>query len=350
VKISVILPNYNHADLVGQSIEAVLKQTHQNLELIVVDDGSTDNSRDVISGYLGDNRLKPVFLERNRGVNGAQMEGLAQATGELFFGAGADDYLCDPDFFQAAVKLLKEKTSAAGVFARSRVIDKKDDGLLWAMGAAPQEGFVAGQKFLDAFLRHQAFIPGSSVLLRLELLKALGGFDHELGPQSDYFVNHALAASHGIFFLNREIAAFRVAPTTYSATATDADHFRRHALVEKRLREYAKNRRFDPPLLSLWRSGVVNGRYNLLKVQGFYDAVSSFTADAPEWERRCTPREIIEAADRAMAEFRPLKEQLDYKVLQAYGIFEEVAGPLDEAVGKPGGAWELIAHKLRRIW
>jgi hypothetical protein len=62
------------------------------------------------------------------------------------------------------------------------------------------------------------------------------------------------------------------------------------------------------------------------------------------------PHEIIEAADRAMAEFRPLKEQLDYKVLQAYGIFEEVAGPLDEAVGKPGGAWELIAHKLRRIW
>lgn len=348
MKISVILPNYNHADLVGQSIEAVLKQTHRDVELIVVDDGSTDNSREVISGYAGNNRLKPVFLEKNRGVNGAQMAGLAEATGELFFGAGADDYLCDPDFFRLAVRMLAEKPGAAGVFARSRVIDKRDDGVLWAMGAAPREGFVDGQKFLDAFLRHQAFIPGSSVLLRLDHLKAIGGFDHELGPQSDYFVNHALAVKHGVFFLNREAAAFRVAPTTYSATATDTDHFRRHALVEKRLRDYAKDRCFDPSLLRLWRTGVVNGRFNLLKFEALYDAVNGFAGEAPEWERRCTPREIIEASERALADFKPLKEWLDLKVTEAYGIFDEVAGTLDDTLASLRG-WELIAHKLRKL-
>jgi len=330
MKISVILPNYNHANLIGQSIDGVLKQSYRDVELIIVDDGSTDHSHEIIGDYARDPRVKAIFLEVNSGVNAALTAGLKQASGDLYFGAGADDYLCDPDFFAAAVNLMKGRPTAAGVFARSRVISKENDEFLWAMGYAPREGFVAGQEFLDLFLRHQSFIPGSSVLLRLDLLQELGGFDPMLGPQGDYFVNHAFAAVYGIFFLNRDVAAFRVAPTTYSARATDSEHFTCHALMEKKLRDYAGIRRFDPRLLRLWRNGVINGRFNLLKCNELYEAVHSFSEASPPWEKRSTPKEFFEVVEKATIALGPLKQRLDLNVLEAQSIFDKIAGRLDE--------------------
>jgi glycosyltransferase involved in cell wall biosynthesis len=330
MKISVILPNYNHASLVGQSIEGVLKQSYGDIELIVVDDGSTDHSRQIIENYAENTRVKAVFLEVNSGVNAALAAGLRLASGELYFGAGADDYLCDPDFFGIAVEMMKARPSAAGVFARSRVISKNNDEFLWAIGYAPREGFVAGQEFLDLFLRHQSFIPGSSVLLRLDLLKNIGGFDPTLGPQADYFVNHAFAAVYGVFFLNRDVAAFRVAPTTYSAKATDKEYFTCHALMEKKLRDYAGKRRFDPRLLRFWRDGIINGRFNLKKCNELYEALLFFSEGAPLWEKKSTPKEFLEVVETATTALQPLKKRLDLNVLEAHSIFDEIAGSLNE--------------------
>ena len=65
--VSVIIPSYNHAQWIGNAIESVLNQTYKNIELIIVDDGSTDNSKQVISKYLGDPRIKAIFKENNKG-------------------------------------------------------------------------------------------------------------------------------------------------------------------------------------------------------------------------------------------------------------------------------------------
>jgi glycosyltransferase involved in cell wall biosynthesis len=88
-KVSVIIPSYNHAHYIARSVESVLTQTLGDLELIVVDDGSTDNSRDVLHS-LHDSRLR-VLEQTNQGAHAAINRGLAEAKGEFLAILNSDD-------------------------------------------------------------------------------------------------------------------------------------------------------------------------------------------------------------------------------------------------------------------
>jgi len=232
----------------------------------------------------------------------------------------------------------------AGVFGRSRLLDKTDDRFLWTIGAAPKEGYWSGQRFLDAFLGHKAFIPGSSLIVRLDLVKKAGGFQAELGPQSDYFINHALSAAYGVYYLSRDVAAFRVAPTTYSASASHEDYFRRHALMEKRLRAFASNRTFDPALVKAWRDGIVDSRFYASRQESFFAAVETVVRDLPPWEKRFLRPDFIQLAERYLQELAPMKEELEQQKAAAYAIFAEIGGPVPES-----GALDLGHRVLRSV-
>ncbi|MEL7507903.1 MAG: glycosyltransferase [Cyanobacteria bacterium J06554_1] len=89
ILVSVIISNYNYGRFITEAIESVLNQTYSNVELIVVDDGSTDNSRDIIQSYS--HRLISVF-QANSGQGAAFNAGLAQASGDIICFLDADDY------------------------------------------------------------------------------------------------------------------------------------------------------------------------------------------------------------------------------------------------------------------
>lgn len=92
-KISVIVPVYNKSDTLKHCIDSILNQDYQNLELILVDDGSSDNSFDICSKYAEkDNRVK-VFKKENGGVSSARNFGLKIASGEFIQFVDADDFL-----------------------------------------------------------------------------------------------------------------------------------------------------------------------------------------------------------------------------------------------------------------
>jgi glycosyltransferase involved in cell wall biosynthesis len=78
-KVSIILPCYNGARWMSQSIESVLAQTYNDLELIIIDDGSKDNSREIISSYLYDKRIHYIYQE-NKGFSSALNEGIREST------------------------------------------------------------------------------------------------------------------------------------------------------------------------------------------------------------------------------------------------------------------------------
>lgn len=88
--VSVILPTYNRADVLGRSIESVLAQTYANLELIVIDDGSTDETDSVLSRF-NDSRLIPVRHDRNMGVMRARNTGIEMARGIFVAYQDSDD-------------------------------------------------------------------------------------------------------------------------------------------------------------------------------------------------------------------------------------------------------------------
>lgn len=86
--VSVIIPSYNRGYIVGKSIESVLAQSYRQIEVIVVDDGSTDNTREVVAGF--DDRVR-YFYKENGGVSTARNLGLRECRGEFIALLDSDD-------------------------------------------------------------------------------------------------------------------------------------------------------------------------------------------------------------------------------------------------------------------
>ena len=105
-KSSVIIPNYNYAQYIGHAIESVLRQSYQNIELIVINNGSTDNSLDVLQTF---NKDIILIDQPNLGQSGARNSGLRKATGEYIAFLDADD-VWEPSKLEKQVPLLTEGT------------------------------------------------------------------------------------------------------------------------------------------------------------------------------------------------------------------------------------------------
>jgi glycosyltransferase involved in cell wall biosynthesis len=113
-KVSIIIPNYNHAQFLEQRIESVLSQTFQDFEIIFLDDASTDSSREVFAKYAHHLKIThTIFNEINSGSPFKQWEkGLNLATGEYIWIAESDDY-CELDFLEEMISIIKDDTSLA---------------------------------------------------------------------------------------------------------------------------------------------------------------------------------------------------------------------------------------------
>lgn len=110
--ISVIVTNYNHSKYIEKSVETVLNQTYSNLEIIIVDDGSTDNSREVIEKIISENpvRTRSIFLKENKGKWFALNTAIAQANGSLIALNDADD-ASHPERLKRQHEVMKQTKS-----------------------------------------------------------------------------------------------------------------------------------------------------------------------------------------------------------------------------------------------
>jgi len=135
--VSIVVINYNYARYLHRSVGSALSQSLRDVQVVVVDDCSTDESRDVI-GQFGD-RITPVFLKTNSGHGGAMNAGFAEARGELVVFLDADDYL----YPHAALRLAQSKTQGVAQYqyrldlvdAEERVIDSYPPReMLWQDG------------------------------------------------------------------------------------------------------------------------------------------------------------------------------------------------------------------------
>ncbi len=121
--ISVIIPLYNKQRFVERTLTSVLRQTYTNLEIIVIDDGSKDNSFAIAQKVVGnDNRVKLISRE-NRGVSYTRNQGLELASGELISFIDADDYI-SPDFYTALYTAMRDYDADISVIKYFRVSEK----------------------------------------------------------------------------------------------------------------------------------------------------------------------------------------------------------------------------------
>nr|WP_294899522.1 glycosyltransferase family 2 protein [uncultured Pedobacter sp.] len=126
-KVSVIIPNFNHACYLKQRIDSVLNQSFKDFEVIILDDCSTDDSKQVIEAYRNHEKVKHIILnDANSGSTFKQWKkGMSIAQGEYIWIAESDDY-CDLNFLKVAIKSL-EKNCADLFFAKSIRVNEKGE-------------------------------------------------------------------------------------------------------------------------------------------------------------------------------------------------------------------------------
>lgn len=170
-KVSVIVPNYNHAPFLKERIESILNQTFDNLELILLDDCSTDNSREVIESFRGEDRVvRIIYNERNSGSPFAQWKkGLTIARGEYVWIAESDD-AADRNFLCELVEALDSNPEAVMAFSGSVMVDAQSrpipgmDWDRWRKGE-PEIEFMTGNELARRKLLWTADVYNASMVL-----------------------------------------------------------------------------------------------------------------------------------------------------------------------------------------
>jgi glycosyltransferase involved in cell wall biosynthesis len=125
-KVTVITPNYNHARFLPRRLDSILAQSFRDFELIILDNASTDNSREVITAYVHDPRVRAIFNKRNNGSPFKQWNlGLRHATGEYLWIAEADDY-AEPTLLETLVHRLERHPNVGLAMCQSFIVDSED--------------------------------------------------------------------------------------------------------------------------------------------------------------------------------------------------------------------------------
>ena len=122
---SVVIPCYNHAAFIEQTIDSVLKSTYPNIEIIIVDDGSKDESKTVAEKLAGTHANITYIYQQNQGPSKARNNGIRKAKGIYTLPLDADD-LISPDYIEAAVSVLKNDAAVKVVYAEAeKFMEKK---------------------------------------------------------------------------------------------------------------------------------------------------------------------------------------------------------------------------------
>lgn len=174
--VSVIVPNYNHAPFLRQRIESILNQTFQDFELILIDDCSTDGSREIMESYRNDPHVSHItYGEANSGSAFRQWDkGIAMAQGEWIWVAESDDY-AEPTFLERIMNEVTKAPDCSLAYAATWWVDGQGDKL-WETPDSDQVNVYPGKDFIkqklavcnsianvsECIFRRDKFRPGES--------------------------------------------------------------------------------------------------------------------------------------------------------------------------------------------
>jgi glycosyltransferase involved in cell wall biosynthesis len=225
--VSVILPTHNRAALLRRSLGSVLGQTFRDLEVLVVDDGSTEDIPAVVAGF-GDARTRVLRLPERRGGGGARNAGIAAARGRLVAFQDSDDEWL-PDKLQRQVAALDRAGPGVGV-AYCGFLREKDGGQ--TRYPLPGEPRLEGD--LRRELLERNFITTAAALVRAPVLAAVGGFDPAMPRYQDWDLWARVAQVTRFAFLDEALLLQYHQPDSISQDGA--------ARLEARLRFLAKHR------------------------------------------------------------------------------------------------------------
>lgn len=260
--ISIILPNYNHGRYIKRAIDAFLAQDLPPDEILIVDDGSTDDSLAILSSIARAHPRVRVFInEKNEGLIPTQRRALAAARGKYIFLAAADDWTL-PGFFSLAIKTL-ESCPQAGLFTGDSILVDGLSGHFLSVRPIVMPSFRAGYispRCVQAMLASSDnwILTGAS-LIRADALLAGGGLDEDLGTFADGYLTRKIALIQGYCYAPHPVLCISMFSTSASA-AVALDPAQTIALRSRALQKIATDPTFPAwyaaRLAARWRYSV----------------------------------------------------------------------------------------------
>jgi glycosyltransferase involved in cell wall biosynthesis len=223
--VSVVMPTYNHAGFVRQSIESVLAQQGVDFELLIADDGSSDNTREVV-GSIEDRRIQFFAHTINRGACVVTNGLIQRATGEFIALINSDDYWTDSDKLAYQVKILREKPDVGACFGRARFVDKVGlhiDKATLPFGTVFDQPNRSQGEWLRYFFDHGNCICHPTVLIRRACYQELGMYNNRLRQLPDFDMWIRLIKKYPIHISERELVNFRILPGENASSQTGAN-------------------------------------------------------------------------------------------------------------------------------
>jgi glycosyltransferase involved in cell wall biosynthesis len=214
--LSVVLPNYNHGKFLPTALRSILEQSAAPMEVIVIDDASTDNSLEILSQYEREHpNLKVYRNEKNQGVVYGLNRGLGLARGEYVTFPGADDEVVQGLFEKSLVLLARHPQ--AGLCCAVAEWRETFSGLTWHMAAGMAQApcYLSPDDLVRLGKKGKLGIVTSSCIFKTEPLRAMGGFPLELRWHADWFACHVTGFRHGVCFVPEVLSVANLLPRSY---------------------------------------------------------------------------------------------------------------------------------------
>jgi glycosyltransferase involved in cell wall biosynthesis len=226
--VSVIIPNYNHSKYLVKRIDSVLNQTYQNFELIILDDCSTDNSRDIIDLYKKHPKVSQVlFNDVNSGSVFKQWEkGIKLAKGEYIWIAESDDY-AHPKFLESLMPLIEEDMSLGLVYCNTQIVNQKNivctdtyaeirNRMLSTNKWSNSYHTLGTKEIEENLLQYCTINNASAVIFNKEALINIDPFDKEFKFVGDWYCYLKLCNKYSLKYLNEPLNFYRTHPINAS--------------------------------------------------------------------------------------------------------------------------------------
>jgi glycosyltransferase involved in cell wall biosynthesis len=220
-RMSVVIPHYNHTDLMPEALAAISQQTVRPFEVIVVDDGSTNDSVTRLQALAASKPWLRIHRHpENRGVNAACNTGLDLVRGEFVLFSAADDRL--------STTMIEHAFAAAAAFPQTGVVFS-DHAEMSADGSSTRivpldlrttRRYFSADEFVGLMQSHFFYFHVSNVWFNVPLLRELGGFPLDVKWHGDLLAAYAAAFERGAVYTPDAVSYVRISPTSYGAAGS----------------------------------------------------------------------------------------------------------------------------------
>jgi glycosyltransferase involved in cell wall biosynthesis len=225
--LSVVVPNYNHGKYLDTSLSAIIKQSLRPIEVLVLDDASTDDSVEIIKRIAAQNPLvRLIQNEKNLGVMPNLNKGLELSCGDYVYIGSADDEV-QPGLFEKSLTLLARYPQAAMSCSVSEWHDAAS-GLRWFMaaGMAEKPCYLSPQELVRLGRRGKLLIVTASAVFKRQPLLEAGRFHPELRWHADWFAAFVPALRYGVCYIPEPLSDFYLYSTSfYNRGRKTGEHF-----------------------------------------------------------------------------------------------------------------------------